>query len=138
MDERAHRRGTFHGIRKPDIEGDLCGFSTGSHKEQNGNGCHGSPIKFVRIGEDFREIKAPDIVFPQTGEKEEHTQNETEVPHPVDDKSLLPRIGSRILFKPKTDQQIRAEANTLPSDEHQQEIIGQDEIDHHEDEEIEV
>ena len=76
--------------------------------------------------------------FPKTGEEEKHPQKETEVTHPVDDKGLLPGIGGRILLKPETDQEIGTEAHTFPSDKHQQEVVGQDEVEHHEDEEVEV
>ena len=65
MDEGADRRGTFHGIGKPDIEGDLCRFPAGPNKEQNGDGCHGPRIQQMGIREDLGEIQGPDPVLSQ-------------------------------------------------------------------------
>ena len=138
MDQGADRRGTLHGIRKPDVEGNLCRFPRGAHKEQEGDGRHGRRIEFIGVGKDLGEIEGPDPMFPQAGEEEKHSQEKTEVAHPVDDKGLLPCIGGRILLKPESDQEIGTEAHALPSHKHQQEVVGQDEVEHHEDEEVEV
>ena len=77
-------------------------------------------------------------MFSEAGEEEKHPKKKPEVAHPVDHKGLLPCIGSRILLIPETDQEIGTEADALPSHKHQQEVVGQDEVEHHEDEEVEV
>jgi hypothetical protein len=138
MDEGADRRGTFHGIGKPHIEGYLGRFPAGAHEEKNRNRRDGSRIELIGVGEDFCEIQTPYPVLSQTGEEEEHSQDEPEVSDPVDHKSFLPGVGGRILFVPETDQKIRTEAHALPSHKHEKEIVGQYEIEHHEDEEVEV
>ena len=119
MDQRANWRGTFHRIRKPDIEGNLCRLPAGAHKEQEGDGRDGRCVELVGIGEDLGEIERPDPVLAQAGEEEEHPQEKTEVTHAVDDKGLLSRIGRRILLIPEADQKIGAEAHAFPTYKHQ-------------------
>ncbi len=138
MDQGADRCGALHGIRKPDVEGDLCRFPCGAHKEQERDGRHGCRIEFIGIGKDLGEVEGPDPVFSQAGKEEKHSKEKTEVAHPVDDKGLLPCIGCRILLKPESDQEIGAETHALPAHKHQEEVVGQDEVEHHEDEEVEV
>ena len=138
MDQGADRCGALHGIRKPDVERDLRRFPCGAHKEQEGDGCHGCRIEFIGVGKDLGEIEGPDPVFSQACKEEKHSKEKPEVAHPVDDKGLLPCIGCRILLKPESDQEIGTEAYALPAHKHQEEVVGQDEVEHHEDEEVEV
>ena len=77
-------------------------------------------------------------MLPQTCEEEEHPKKETKVTHSVDHKGLLSCISSRILFKPEADEEIRTKADTLPPHKHQQEVIRQYKVEHHEDEKIEI
>src|SRR3954452_10121888 len=63
--------------------------------------------------EDVREVEAPRRV-----EQQEHPQQEAEVAHAVRDERLLARVGVRLLAVPETDEQVAAEADSLPADEH--------------------
>ncbi len=78
------------------------------------------------------------VQCPKVRENQENSQEEPEISHAVDDEGLLARVGGRIFLEPETDQQIGTEPNPFPANEHQQKIVGQNEIEHHEHKEIEI
>src|SRR5262245_60452493 len=69
---------------------------------------------------------------------EEHPQDEGGVTDAVDDKGLSGRVTGGLALKVETDQQIRAEAHALPSDEQQHIVVRQNQREHGEHEEVEI
>ena len=53
-------------------------------------------------------------------------------------KAFLPAFGGGVLLEPEADQQVRGEADALPADEHEQEVVGQHQHQHEEHEEVQV
>ncbi len=66
------------------------------------------------------------------------TEAEAEVADAVDDEGLLGRAGRRGLLVPEADEQVAAQADRLPADVQQQEVVGQDQQQHAEHEQVEV
>jgi hypothetical protein len=62
-----------------------------------------------------------EIERPQIGEYREHRHQKAEIAYPVDDERLLTGLRLRTLPEPEPDQQIGAEPNTFPTDEHDRE-----------------
>jgi hypothetical protein len=70
--------------------------------------------------------------------QQEHAQQEAEVAHPVGDERLLAGVGVGRLAVPETDQQVAAQADALPADEHHRQGIAQHQHEHGAAEEVEV
>ena len=74
----------------------------------------------------------------EQGPDQDHAQAEPEVADPVDDERLLGRSGGRRLLVPVADEQVRAQADRLPADVQEQEVVGQDQQQHAEHEQVQV
>src|SRR3954464_5479907 len=68
----------------------------------------------------------------------EHAQNESRVTNTVHDEGLIGRIARRLAMKIKSNQQIRAQSDALPAHEHQHVIVGEDQREHGEHEQVEI
>ena len=69
---------------------------------------------------------------------EEHAEEESSVADAVHDESFVGGVACRLAVEIETDQQIRAQAYAFPADEHEHVIVGQDEREHGEHEQVEV
>ena len=67
-------------------------------------------------------------------EQQEHTQHETEIADTINDECFLACIGSRFFQEIEADQQVAAEAHTLPPDE-KEDIVGSKHQNQHEEHE---
>ena len=88
VDQGGHRRGTFHGVRKPDVEWDLGGLAAGAdEQQQSGRGDDGiadgkvSAASHVRNFGQTQRAKVP-------GDSE-HAQQEAGIADAVDDECLI-------------------------------------------------
>src|SRR5699024_10915383 len=79
----------------------------------------------LQASQDIVEVKASHVLKCQ-----EHGQQEGKVSHSVVPECLAPGCGVFHIGIPETDQQIRAESYPLPSQEQQQQVIGQHQIEH--------
>src|SRR5437868_14875785 len=72
-------------------------------------------------------------------EEDEHdAEHDAPVAYAVGDESLLRSVASLLAVSVVADEKVRAEADALPPDEHQQKIVRQHERQHHEHEEVQV
>ena len=71
-------------------------------------------------------------------EEQEHAEQEAEVADAVDDERLLAGDGVLGLVVPEADQQVGAEADAFPADEQQRQVVGQDQDQHREGEQVQV
>ena len=60
------------------------------------------------------------------------------VSDPVHDEGLLPRLRGGGALVPESDEEIGAEAHRFPAEEHQEEVVRQDQREHREREEVQV
>ena len=84
------------------------------------------------------EVQRPHAMRGERGENRQDAQDEAGVADPVDHESLAPVVGELRVVVPERDQQVRAQAHALPTDEHQQQIVGQHQDEHREREQVEV
>src|SRR5918912_1158168 len=84
-------------------------------------------------GEDLAVVGAAEGV-----EDQENAEDEAEVADAVDDERLLAGVGGLVLVVVEADEEVRAEADALPADEHDEVVRAENEQQHHEHEEIEV
>ena len=69
---------------------------------------------------------------------QEHREQEAEVADAVDNKCFLAGVRCGVLLVVEADQQVGREADTFPADEEQQEVLGQNQRQHEEHEEVQV
>src|SRR6202041_2325778 len=122
---------------EPDVQRNLCGFSSGTHEEQERDGYDArvadAEISFCEGGADIREANRAE----ERG-RHEDAEEKTGVADAVDDEGFLACIGGGFLVEVKSDEQIAARAHAFPADEEQEEVIGEYQHQHGEHEEIQV
>ena len=87
----------------------------------------------ARTAEHVGEVQAPEGLPDQ-----EHGDQEAEVPDPVHDEGLLARVGIGLFGEPEADQEVGAETDAFPPDEHHREAGAQHQDQHECDEQVEV
>ena len=75
---------------------------------------------------------------PERRVEHEHRDQESEVADPVHDERLLAGVRVLAVLVPEPDEEVGAEPDALPADEHQQVVRREHEHQHEEDEEVEV
>ena len=75
---------------------------------------------------------------PEVDPDHDHAEAEPEVADAVDDERLLRRARRRGLLVPEADEQVAAQADSLPADVEQQEVVAQDQHQHAEHEQVQV
>jgi len=115
VDEGGDRSGALHGVGQPDIERNLRALADGAdEEEQCGRRDHPSAdFEVVCTLEDLRELHAT-----EGEENRQQAEEKAEVADAVDDEGLLARVTRRLLGDVVADQQVRAEPDPLPADEH--------------------
>ena len=103
---------------------------TEMHAEAHGRGLHRHVRR--RLGHRAEVERA------EREEHEEDAENEAPVADAVDDERLLARVRRALLLVPVADEEVRAETDALPADEHDQEVAPQNEGEHEEAEEVQV
>ncbi len=137
VNEGRNGRGTFHGIRQPNVEGNLRGFPGGSEDEQKADAGEDAALHGERKRIDFGEYLS-EVERAEVGDEEKHGEQKAEVADAVDDKGFLAGVGGGVALEVEADQQVGGKADALPADEEQEEAGGKDEDQHEEHEEVEV
>ncbi len=146
VDQGRDRGRAGHGVRQPDVEGDLGAFPHGADEKAEGDeggDRHSQPARPVmregdrRIGGDLREELAV-LQAAELGEEGEHADEEGEVADPVDDERFLTRRWRDLLVVVEADQEIGAEPHPLPAHEHHQVVVAEDQEEHGTHEEVQV
>ena len=135
MDERGHRRGAGHGVRQPDIERDLRGFAGGADEQQQADGQGNGRFQQVDIGLERKVVKSLRANGP---EQKGHAEDEAEVADAVDDEGLVAGQHIATVFTVIADEQIRAQTNTLPADEHDDRTVSEHQHEHAAQEQVHV
>ena len=71
-------------------------------------------------------------------DQQEHGEQEAEVANAVDDEGFFAGVGGGVVREVEADEQVGGEADAFPADEQQQEVLGEDQGQHEEHEEVQV
>src|SRR6266446_1492923 len=133
MDEGTDGRRAFHCRRQPHMQRYLRRFTDSTTEDQDH--CS-SKHRLVHASHSRRQLCK--IEGACTREQDHDADNEANVTHTVGNKcfdrgaggreTILLRLGTFI--DPEADQQVRAEADQFPADEHDQEVLRKDDIEH--------
>ena len=139
MNQRAHRRRSFHRVWQPNVQRQLCRFSARAREKQQASDRERPKMSHrirgprVRLGEKRYEIQSPKRL-----KQQKHPQHESKVADAIDDERFLPRIRSGLLQEIKTDKQVTREAHSLPANEEQHVIRRQHQDQHEKHEQVEI
>src|SRR5215472_391347 len=133
MDEGGNGPGTFHGVRQPDIERNLRGFTRGAEEHQQRDGSERVNRLAGRGFEDLAEIQAAEV-----DDYEEHREREAEVADTVDDECFVAGVSGALLQKVEADEQVAAQTHSFPPDEQQKVVRRKHQVQHEKHEEVEV
>ena len=138
MDERADRRRAFHCIGQPDVERYLRGLARCPDEEEKRNERRCAARNKVGVFLKLAEVERPDAVRAESRQQEEDAEKEAEVAYPVDDERLLACVRRAVFLVPEADQEIGAQTDAFPADEHEEHVVRRHQYEHHEDEEVQV
>ena len=133
VDERADRGRALHRVGQPDVERELGGLADRAGEEEQRDERDRALVERPDPLEDLVEAQRPEV-----DPDHDHAEAEAEVADAVDDERLLGRSGRRRLLVPEADEQVAAQADRLPADVQQQEVVGQDQQQHAEHEQVQV
>ena len=139
VDQRGDRRRAFHRVRQPDVERNLRRLAGRAEEQQQRRDRHRR--RTSRLGRAARQpprATSWKSSVPNVAKISSIAEDEAEVADAVDDERLLAGVGRRLLLEPEADQQVRAEADALPADEHHQEVGAEHEHEHERREQVQV
>ncbi len=136
VDQRGDRGRALHRVGEPGVEGQLSGLGERTDQEEEADRDDRAVVGLEvarRILEHGQVVEGAKLT-----EDEERGQDESDVADDVDHERLHARGGRGAAPVPVGDQRVRGEADERPAHNEQNEVPGQDEQQHREDEEVEV
>ena len=137
VDEGADRGRARHGVRQPEVEGQLGALARGAHEEhQGGEGQHAEAHlggNMPRLGEDVRDREGS-----EGGEQGHHADGHAQVTHPVGEEGLEAGVRCEVRLEEVADEQVGAETHALPAHKHQHQAGAQHQGQHEEHEQVQV
>jgi len=131
MDERGHGCGARHRVGQPDVQRELRALADRADEQQRGR--RGRNPERQR-----RDLERLEAHLARVEVDDEDTDEEPEVPDAVDDECLPAGVRLRVVVVPEPDEQIAAEPDALPADEHRDQVVRQHEQQHRGDEKVQV
>ena len=141
MDQRADRRRAFHGVGQPDVERELGALAHRAHEQQQRDAGHHPRLyraALQRRGQQRSNDARGEVERADGRPDRGDAERKAEVADAVDEERLLGRQCRRAAAVPEADQQVARQADQLPGREQQQEVVGQDQQQHAEHEQVEV
>ncbi len=138
MDQGGDGRWPLHGVRQPHMQRQLGRLAGGADEQEERGDRHHAHAE--RLGRPLRGRRRHglEVQAVEGHEDQEHPEDEPEVADAVDDKRLLASVRRRLLRVVEADEQVRAETDTLPPDEHDREVGAEHEHEHEGREQVQV
>ena len=132
VDQGGDGRRAFHGVRQPDVEGELGALADGAAEDAESGGSEQAAGEETRVDARFDAVEAEGF---GGGPEQEDADHEPEVADAVSQESFLGRFGSAVFGIPMADQNVGADPDQFPEDEHHGEVVGINDAGHGEEEE---
>ena len=141
VDQRAHRRGAFHSVRQPGVQGELAAFAYRAGEQaqaqpqqrpagHNAGAAGGHRQRRLPNVRDVQRVQTPHGEIVRLEKEVDDGQQKTDIPDAGDNESLLGRRGRRRAVVPETDQQVGRQAHQFPEYIHLYDVDGQHQPDH--------
>ena len=138
VDQRGDGRRAFHGVGQPDVERDLRALAARADEQQQRDERQRAELRRLDRERRGGVRHLAEIERPEREVDQEDAEQEAPVADPVGDERLLARVRRALLLVPVADEQVRAEADALPADEHDQVVAAQHQREHEEAEQVQV
>ena len=138
VDQRRHRRRTFHRVRQPDVEGNLRALAGRADEQEQADQRQDAEMAALDRHRRRGILNGSEIERAEGVVDEKDAEDEAPVADAVGDERFLPGVRRALLLVPVADQQVRAQAHAFPAHEHHQEVASQDEHEHEEAEQVQV
>ena len=133
VDHGGHRGRTLHGVRQPDMQGELGALANGAAQDQEGDDGHPGHLAEAQVGVGAAQLV--EIVLAEQVRKAEaarladdvehhHADEQQGVADAGGDKGLEGRLLGALLFEPEANQQVAAQAHDFPEDEEGNQVVG--------------
>ena len=137
VDQRGYGRRTGHRVGQPDVQRNLRRFTGGADEQQQADG--GEDAGAVSCGMLAAAANTlPKSSVPKVMKIRNIAERETEVADAVDDECFLAGIAGELLEEVEADQQVAAQPDAFPSDEHHQVVRAEHQNQHEEHEQVQV
>ena len=136
VDQGRDGRRALHRVREPGVERDLGALAGRAQEQAQGRE---RDRRAAELEHPRRVREQPPVVqAPAQRRERQHAEQEAVIADPVDDERLLPRRRRGGTLVPEADEQVGAQAHTLPAHEHEQEVVRQHQRQHREREQVEI
>ena len=125
VDQGRDGRRAFHRVGEPNLERKLGGFTDSAAEEEERDQRAEDQAVFRGKGVEFGQVDR--VVGPVAHHDPEE---KTEVADAVGDEGFFRGCGGRGFFVPVVDEQIGAETDQLPKNEHHEKIVGENDAEH--------
>ena len=138
MDEGGHGSRPLHRIGQPHEQRNLGALARGPDEQQQRNDRQHPEMAGLDRHGGCRALDAGEVERAERPKQQEDAEDESPVTDAVRDEGLLPGVARAWFLVPVADQQVRAETDTFPPDEHHQHVAAQHQQQHEEAEQVEV
>ena len=138
VDQRRDRRRPFHRVRQPDEQRNLRALPGRADEQEQTDHRQHAEMRGLDRHRGGGVLNRAEVEGPERRVDQEHAEHEAPVADAVGDERLLAGVRRALLLVPVADQQIRAQADPFPADEHHQEVVAQDQHQHEEAEQVEI
>jgi hypothetical protein len=136
VDESGDWRGAFHGVRQPDVQRELGGFADCAKEDAEGGG--GGETSAVSGCTESQRLprfegrgQIVEVDVAAIGSKEQqNADHEAEVANAVGEEGFFAGFSGAGLLVPVTDEQVGAQTDKLPENEHHDQVSCQHDAGH--------
>ena len=140
VDQRGDRRRAFHRVRQPDVERDLRRLAGRAEEQQQRRDRRSRPSRRARPARAAGGGRdAPGSRACRTSRRSAASPRmKPKSPMRLTMNAFLPASAADCLLEPEADQQVRAEPDAFPADEHHREVRAEDQHEHERREQVQV
>src|SRR5690242_16186429 len=139
VNQGADGRWALHCVWQPNVKRKLGRFANRARKKKQADRGNDAQVIFDRRVVLRQRLEDAGIFDRMKGgEHEQNADHETHVTDTRGDKGLFARVRGGLLQEPEADQQVAAEAHTLPTDECDEQVRAEYQREHEKDEQIQV
>ena len=136
VDQRGDRRRALHRVREPRVQRYLRGLRERADEDQDHRRDERRVVPGERLLDALEQLGV--VEHAHLAEQEERAEHEADVADDVDDEGLDAGARRRRAPVPVGDQHVARRADERPADDQQDEVAGQHQQQHREDEEVQV
>ena len=141
MDQGRHRSRALHRVRQPDVERELGALAHRAHEHEQRHDDERDGVGVALVDEDLdrlADVQGRLAGGTRVDEDRHDPEREADVADAIDDERLLGGQRGGSLAVPEADEQVARQADQLPRHEDDEPVVGHDQEEHREHEQVQV